>query len=663
MKQPRTKPNPEENSSSLAFEKTQLWLVFAMIFLVTLWIRINSIDSTIVKPPLLILFCSLLVALFLTVSLFRGTIHWHSSALDWLLVVYLSVATVSWICSPYRELGIQPLLLSYAYVVCFFAGTQYFRDNTSAQQLFSVLVIVSVVVCGFALLQFLFGNDLGVIFDLGASRRTPSTLGNANYLGGFLAILIPVILSRIMCSRTPRARWGIILVLLLMVGVLMMTQARSSIVAAVASCILLVALVRSSRPLVVILTAVPVLLIALLLAMAIPGFGERMSELVSFNENISFGRRLVFWRAGASAVLDAPLIGHGPGSHGLVIPRFRESDYWMNSSEDIVPHAHNEFLETAVELGFPGVLVFLIILGVLFRNGFATLRSEKGWKRTTAAGLLCAVAAMLVDNMTNVSFRQGPVGMIVWLLAGVSLSGLFQSRSSGSFMLKFGGGKLFSILPIAAWGLFVWFGGSHASGDFDSDFHHLHGKSLEKKGRRVEAVEEYGQAVSANPENLVAKLDLAMALLRVERRAEALETIRSLRSIVPEYPKSSLVEAITLLELGRLEEASQAIRKEITLRGHPEAYFVQSVILERLNDRAGVWSSLEMVLRMNVRAHSQIHIDNACASLVRMATSHDDLERLTILLRESAGALPENKPLKETLVQVERKLRQTPSAP
>jgi tetratricopeptide (TPR) repeat protein len=160
--------------------------------------------------------------------------------------------------------------------------------------------------------------------------------------------------------------------------------------------------------------------------------------------------------------------------------------------------------------------------------------------------------------------------------------------------------------------------------------------------------------VSSNPKNLVARLDQSMALLRGSKPEQALATIRELRSIAPFYPKSSLVEAIALLELGKLTEGMSSIERELKLRDHPDAYYVQSVLFTRLQDTTNAWRSLEMVLKQDLLVNSQVQLDNACRSLLSLARTGKDYERLVELLSEIAVRFPQNQTVAQILGEAEK---------
>jgi len=76
----------------------------------------------------------------------------------------------------------------------------------------------------------------------------------------------------------------------------------------------------------------------------------------------SMGQRLTFWRHSWQLLAEQPLFGHGTG--GFAAAYRRE----VGSDELATHNPHNEYLMIAVQLGWPGLLLFLALLGNLYRE-------------------------------------------------------------------------------------------------------------------------------------------------------------------------------------------------------------------------------------------------------------------------------------------------------
>lgn len=84
--------------------------------------------------------------------------------------------------------------------------------------------------------------------------------------------------------------------------------------------------------------------------------------------------RLSVWQLSAEAVLARPLLGTGPGNFILAYEHNRTPAL---ASEGIFDDPHNLFIQQAVTLGLPFVLLFLCFLLLVFWNGLAKLRQQR----------------------------------------------------------------------------------------------------------------------------------------------------------------------------------------------------------------------------------------------------------------------------------------------
>jgi hypothetical protein len=98
-----------------------------------------------------------------------------------------------------------------------------------------------------------------------------------------------------------------------------------------------------------------------------------------------------------------------------------------------IPHAHNVFLQIAVDLGIPGLLAWLIVFFTITVCTWRIYRSgrlaQDGWRTGLGAGLLCSQLALClhgsVDAVTWGMVRLSP---LVWVLWG-AIAAFSQTQS------------------------------------------------------------------------------------------------------------------------------------------------------------------------------------------------------------------------------------------
>lgn len=181
--------------------------------------------------------------------------------------------------------------------------------------------------------------------------RIVATLGNPNFLGGYLATLLPFILFQ--NNRTSRLL--IAFRAILSVGIVItifFTQSRAAFLAVIVLGI--VFLYRLFKRL-----SIPQkIILSFGIFLCIGVFTLKFQTVSSILTRGSFwDNRVIIWKYGVQAFLKSPFLGYGQENFELILP----PELFMKAD-----NAHNIFLETAISSGIAGVLLFLGI----FYNSF-----------------------------------------------------------------------------------------------------------------------------------------------------------------------------------------------------------------------------------------------------------------------------------------------------
>ena len=434
---------------------------------------------------------------------------------------------------------------------------------------------------------------------------------------------------------------------------LVATSTRSSLVAFVVSIVVFVALSRSAKktPLWTVAGVIVALSIAFYLS---PTLVRRIDNAFSQDSSSSFARRLYFWEAGINAFKAAPLVGHGIGSFETVVLQYRSPEYWTVRSEDVVPHAHNELLETAVDLGGFGVVLYLAI-GVMLVVAFVRTRArENPQERLMAIGLLSSLIAIVVDNVANMSLRVIPVGATAWLFMGILSAQPFRKEPDTSIPVRLP--RVLAFLPLVGWIVFaVWYG-KEEIGIYRSEAHIIKGILVAQKGNYSASVQEFQSAVVENPHNLHARSNLILALLKVGQASEARQSAEQLRTLCPRYPKVNLMEAAALIRLKNYKEAVESINRELALRTHPEAYDYKAAALRGLSDQPEELLALEGLLKACIRGQLPYAFELVASRAEELASTPDDNRHLRDIFEQLALLFPSNRDIGLALAEFHRRL-------
>lgn len=125
--------------------------------------------------------------------------------------------------------------------------------------------------------------------------------------------------------------------------------------------------------------------------------------------------RPALWGSILYSIEDRPFTGYGFG-RGMLRGNFRQD--FRNPT---LWHSHNLLLDMLLQVGVPGLLLFLGLLAATIREGWRASRDEDNAAAVCGIALVAVVAGMLVRNMTDVLLvRQN--ALLFWGVVGVLLA-------------------------------------------------------------------------------------------------------------------------------------------------------------------------------------------------------------------------------------------------
>lgn len=159
-----------------------------------------------------------------------------------------------------------------------------------------------------------------------------------------------------------------------------------------------------------------------------PTTSERFTAMVSdlravttaHNYSTSVGVRWRMYQEAVAGIIEHPLLGTGLGSW---LPRWRSVWAQLGTSQPPELHAlfseinnpHNDYLLTGMEIGIPGMLLMIWVLGAAFWSGWRT--------RSTLGGVTVILAASIAGTaLVNAPLRDAALGMTLLWLLGVSVA-------------------------------------------------------------------------------------------------------------------------------------------------------------------------------------------------------------------------------------------------
>jgi len=224
--------------------------------------------------------------------------------------------------------------------------------------------------------------------------------------------------------------WFKILALFLLSFTLFLTQSRSAFLGIIIALLTLSAIKNRWLRLVFIATIIGSVAVIWYFGIeAIGHFLLDVSESAVGVGTLKFAGRKEVWQRAIYMIQDFPYTGIGlntfdPVAH-VMYP------FFIISPEARVIHAHNNFLQVAVDLGIPGLVAYSGLL-----TTFSILawrihrRSECESSRALAIGLFCGMIAQQVYGLTDAITLGAKPGAALWGMMGL-MAALYQWEEAG----------------------------------------------------------------------------------------------------------------------------------------------------------------------------------------------------------------------------------------
>lgn len=243
-----------------------------------------------------------------------------------------------------------------------------------------------------------------------------------NVLAGGLVLALPVPLALLVFGGRDMRRGERLAALAAVAGIaaiLVLTKSRGGLLAAAAA-VLALCLLRWRRAWI----AVTLAALAAGLFLWLTGPERITGALSAAGWVVGWPGRFEIWTRGLYVVQDFPFTGIGMGTFEQVSNALYP--YFLLGPDADVPHAHNLFLQVAVDLGIPGLvawlgLLFLVVLAAwhIYRSG---ARGRSGWDAGLGAGLLCSQIALAVHGMLDAPVWGAHSALVVWGLWALSMA-------------------------------------------------------------------------------------------------------------------------------------------------------------------------------------------------------------------------------------------------
>lgn len=270
------------------------------------------------------------------------------------------------------------------------------------------------------------GNECGAVgrpFAVHQSTtRLDATLGNSEYLAGFILLAIAVTLWQAFESKGKGLRNGLFALAVLQVLVLFGTGTRGTFIALIAAAVVggllwLFELGKKGRRGALIFLAGVLVFAGGFYAVRNTAFIQESPNLSRF-ANISLSSldtRFAIWDMALEGIEDKPVTGWGHEGFNYVFNTYYNPELY--GQEQWFDRAHNIYLDWAIAGGIPALLIFLILGGAAVISVYRS-RELKSWERVLILSALIAYAIQGMAVFDNL-FTYIPIAMLLAYIYGV----------------------------------------------------------------------------------------------------------------------------------------------------------------------------------------------------------------------------------------------------
>lgn len=362
------------------------------------------------------------------------------------LALYAASALLATVCSVDRQLSIRgdyfrqeglATILAYTALPVLFAALV--STGRQAKTLLTGLACSAVLASCWALLQYAdIAPRISPFFGmpaLSSVKALGSTLGNANFLGKFLVLTVPVQLA-LLClsaSRAQRLWWALACTVAL--GALILTETRSSWFGlGVACCVFLGTgtLAHSFTKKQLLFSLAGFALAGLALITLVAAATDKSAELRTMLATrtaaaFDIGRlrktssRLYMWEKALDQIALRPWLGYGPDTHALIMRQYNRDYIRRFKAKVILDRVHNNYLDVALAQGLVGLCAYCGIVASFLVWLWRALRREQN---APLQQLLSALFSAFCGYLANdfFSFSAVSVSPTFWSLMGLAIA-------------------------------------------------------------------------------------------------------------------------------------------------------------------------------------------------------------------------------------------------
>jgi len=440
----------DKNNKILNQEKTSEWDegIFFVLVITVILIPIIFYPYCIpvfqpIKELAFQLLSLLALVLFLLKLIASEKIAWSKTGLDIPVLLYLLFGSLSliWSVNIYHSITALPFFLA-GPIMCYII-TQSIKEQRFIDRLLFIVIIMGTLMGAYGIFQY-FGIDFEFWTGNVGRGQVFGLFGNVNYFAEFLILPLSLSIGLLFTYRKAYNRFLLFFAVIIMGAALFLTFTRGSYLAiALTIPVLLFVFLKSTTEkaekkyykklllyfLLLIIIGLSIIYIPHPFNRKNTPLGQLRSRVTisSLTSGSSILRRVAIWKFTWMMIEDNLLLGSGLGTYDYLSLKYQAEFFAEDNNRDRYPHGfavqtHNEYLQMWSELGIIGLLFFLGILFIYYRNVLYYIHQVNDKQKALIISLAGGVTAILIDAIFGFPLQLAASLSLFWIFIGLTFA-------------------------------------------------------------------------------------------------------------------------------------------------------------------------------------------------------------------------------------------------
>lgn len=449
-----------------------------------------------------------------------------------LLIIWFFISVLF---SKFKYAGVPALFIAIACFIFLFLIVHFNFDEKNICDIIILSFIPSMII---GVIQIFLPEKMKVFMAFGT--RIPSTFGNPNFFGAYIAAVLPFILGRFLNTQSLFYRIFLVICVLISLILIFFTASKSAMVAILVGIFIFFALNYKTRIIKnkILLSGIIIVFISFVVFYIFKNL-DMTKESVFFRSQV--------WKGTLKIIFDNPITGSGLKTFSIVFPQYRPAELmaWTYEHSYEVMYPENIFLQIGSETGIIGVFLFVFIIYLIIKYGIKA-----------PPVYLSGFAALLTANFFGVDINYAPSMFIFILISGMILKNYEDYLHISRFNLQF-----LTVVFV----FFIIFVSSFWIRKHISGIYTKQGVYFSKTGNFNTAIENYNIALKYFSKNLEALYFLGSSYYDSGDNENALIIFKQLEKLAPDYVLLHYKIAKIYNDRGLYEEAIDEYKKMLKI--------------------------------------------------------------------------------------------------